>query len=43
MYGWSRESVDLINGLIQRKPQNRLGFGGIDEVKFHPFFKKMDW
>lgn len=42
-YGWSRESVDFVNRLIQRKPENRLGFAGIEEVKHHPFFKKMDW
>jgi hypothetical protein len=42
-YGWSRESVDFVNKLIQRKPENRLGSKGIEEVKYHPFFKKMDW
>lgn len=42
-YGWSRESVDFINRLIQRRPEDRLGFKGIEEVKYHPFFKKMDW
>lgn len=42
-YGWSRESVDLINRLIQRRPEARLGTNGIEEVKQHPFFKKMDW
>jgi hypothetical protein len=42
-YGWSREAVDLINKLIQRKPESRLGYNGIEEVKYHPFFKKIDW
>ena len=28
-YGWSGESVDFVNRLIQRKPENRLGFNGI--------------
>lgn len=28
-FGWSRESIDLINRLIQRKPDNRLGTNGI--------------
>jgi serum/glucocorticoid-regulated kinase 2 len=42
-YGWSKESVDFINRLIQRKPEARLGTSGIEEVKRHPFFKKMDW
>jgi serum/glucocorticoid-regulated kinase 2 len=42
-YGWSRESVEFINKLIQRRPEERLGYKGIEEVKYHPFFKKMDW
>lgn len=29
-YGWSRESIDFINRLILRKPEQRLGSGGID-------------
>lgn len=29
-YGWSRESIDLVNRLIQRKPDSRLGFNGIE-------------
>ena len=42
-YGWSPSSVSLINSLIQRKPNERLGTRGIDEIKNHPFFKKVDW
>jgi serum/glucocorticoid-regulated kinase 2 len=42
-YGWSKESVDFINRLIQRRPEDRLGTKGIEEVRQHPFFKKMDW
>ena len=26
---WSYESADFINRLIQRKPENRLGYSGI--------------
>jgi len=29
--------------LIQRKPEDRLGYNGIQEIKYHPFFKKVDW
>jgi serum/glucocorticoid-regulated kinase 2 len=42
-FGWSKESVDFVNRLIQRKPENRLGSNGIEEVKYHPFFAKIDW
>lgn len=42
-YGWSKESVNFINRLIQRKPENRLGFNGIEEIKYHPFLSKIDW
>lgn len=42
-FGWSRESVDFVNRLIQRKPDARLGYHGIDEVKNHPWFKRVDW
>ena len=29
--------------MILRKPENRLGFNGVEEVKEHPWFKKIDW
>jgi len=35
--------VDFINRLIQRKPECRLGNKGIAEIKYHPFFKNVDW
>ena len=31
--GWSKESADFINKLIQRKPKNRLGLNGPEKVK----------
>ena len=37
--GWSLEAADFINKLIQRKPGNRLGNNGPEEVKGHPWFK----
>ena len=40
---WSLESIDFINQLIMRKPSNRLGFNGPEEVKEHPFLKETDW
>jgi len=31
-------------GLLQRDPTRRLGNGGADEIKRHPFFAKhIDW
>ena len=35
---WSREAIDFINLLIQRKPVNRLGLNGSQDVKNHPWF-----
>lgn len=43
VFGWSKESVDFVNRLIQRKPENRLGYQSISEIKHHPFFSKIDW
>jgi serine/threonine kinase 32 len=40
---WSQEAVDFVNQTIQRKPQNRLGNNGPQEVKAHPWFKGVDW
>ena len=42
-FGWSMESVDFINKLLQRKPINRLGYRGPSEVKEHIWFKNYDW
>lgn len=41
--GWSIESIDFVNRLIQRKPENRLGCKGIRDVKGHPWLKRVDW
>ncbi|CAG9326968.1 unnamed protein product [Blepharisma stoltei] len=40
---WSKECVDFVNKLIQREPQNRLGFKGVSEVKNHPWVKNVEW
>lgn len=40
---WSEEGVCFINKLIQRKPENRLGFGGIEEIKNHDWLKDVNW
>lgn len=41
--GWTKESVDFINRLIQRKPYKRLGMQGIQELKQHGWFDGFDW
>ena len=42
-YGFSNDIADFINGLIQRKPKNRLGKNEISEVLNHPWFDDFDW
>jgi hypothetical protein len=41
--GWSLESVDIINGLLQRKEELRLGSKDINKIKSHPWFSDIDW
>ena len=41
--GFSNETADFINKLIQRKPKNRLGKDNINEVIGHPWFNEFDW
>ena len=41
--GFSNETADFINKLIQRKPKNRLGRNSINEVLTHPWFDGFDW
>lgn len=41
--GWSIEAADFINKLIQRKPANRIGLNGAEEVKQHIWLKNFDW
>jgi serine/threonine protein kinase len=41
----SAEARDLIGGLLQRDPAQRLGTRalGVQEIKSHPFFHSIDW
>ena len=41
--GWSAEAADFVNRLLQRKPINRLGFNGPEELKTHPWLANIDW
>ena len=41
---WSKESIDFINRLLMRKPEERLGFKkGIEELKDHPWLRYYPW
>ena len=35
--------MDLINRLLIRKPENRIGHNGIEEIIEHPWFKSINW
>jgi len=37
------EAADFINKLLQRKPANRLGLNGPNEVKNHLWLRDVDW
>ena len=41
--GWSFESGDFINRMMQRKVAKRLGYNGIREIKNHLWFQDIDW
>jgi len=41
--GWSIESAECINKMLQRKPIKRLGYHGAKEVKEHIWFKNYNW
>ena len=41
--GWSYEAADFINKLIRRKPENRLGYTSILELKNHPWLCGLNW
>jgi serum/glucocorticoid-regulated kinase 2 len=40
---WSHDCCDFINRLLVRKWSQRLGKGGIDDIKKHPWYKGFDW
>ena len=42
-YGWNVDSADFINRLLQRKPECRLGYNGVQEIKEHNWFREFPW
>ena len=41
--GWSEDAADFVNKLLQRKPELRLGYKGIWELKQHRWMKFFPW
>lgn len=42
--GMTPEAKSIMQGLLQREPTKRLGAGGSEEIKRHPFFARwIDW
>lgn len=37
------DAADFINKILQRKPSNRLGVNGPNEVKAHSWLQDVDW
>ena len=35
--------TNLLKGLFVKNPKKRLGSGGAQEVKAHPWFEKVNW
>lgn len=42
---FSKDAQSLLTGLLQKKPEHRLGCGprGVEEIKEHVFFESIDW
>jgi len=40
---FSPEAKNLLNRLLDKNPEKRLGSEGAEAVMKHPFFKTLDW
>jgi serum/glucocorticoid-regulated kinase 2 len=40
---WSDDCRDIVNNLLQKKVEERLGEKGIQQIKDHPWFKEVNW
>lgn len=41
--GFDENAKDLINQLLQKDPENRIGALDIEDLKQHPFFASINW
>ena len=41
--GWSIEAIDFINKLLEIRPEKRLGYKGVEELKNHSWLKHFPW
>lgn len=39
----SKDCCNLMTALLAKNPEKRLGVGGVEDVKCHPWFKGVDW
>ena len=37
------DTLDFVKRLLASDPKERMGYGGFQEMKAHPFFKEIDW
>ena len=42
-FSWSLDAADFINKLLQKKPNKRLGYNGIKEIKSHIWMRDINW
>ncbi|EGR30379.1 protein kinase domain protein [Ichthyophthirius multifiliis] len=40
---WTKQCQNLLQGLLQKNPKQRLGYNGSQEIKEHPWFNNLDW
>ena len=38
-----KPAKDLLQKLLEKIPRRRIGYGGVDQIKQHKFFKGIDW
>lgn len=41
--GYSADAANFVSRLMKRKPAERLGSKGVEEVMGHPWLKDIDW